>query len=143
MSSSTTAFDLAKCPACRQENLSRADHFKFRDFDGSLFNMEVDFGLCGHCGFVRALVPFGDEQISDHYANHSLYGSLGGVGVGGSTREDILRYEQYLYLLDTIVQKSGSIADVGCSSGGFLSYLRHVIGYEGKLTGIDVDMRAL
>ena len=132
-----------KCPACGKKNIKVADHFKFRDFDGSLFNMEADFGLCGNCGFVRVMVPFDDAQISDHYTHHSLYNSLSGIGVGGSTTEDIVRYKQYLSILDGLEKKSESLADIGCSRGGFLKYLRREAGCEKKLTGIDVDIQAL
>jgi SAM-dependent methyltransferase len=136
-------FGSLKCPACGKEDIQVADHFKYRDFDGSLFNMEADFGLCRNCGFVRVMVPFDDAQISDHYTHHSLYNSLSGVGVGGSTTEDIVRYKHYLSILAGLENKSGAIADIGCSSGGFLKYLRREAGYEKKLTGIDLDTRAL
>ena len=139
----STDLNSLKCPACRNENIKVVDHFKYRDFDGSLFNIEADLGACGGCGFVRVGVPFDDEQISVHYACHSLYNSLGGVGVGGSTAEDIVRYRQYLSILDGIEERSESIADIGCSNGGFLKYLRDNSRRGKKLTGIDVDMRAL
>lgn len=131
------------CPACRKDQLQIVDRFRFRDFDGSIFNMEADFAACAHCGFVRVLVPFSDADISEHYRNESLYSSLSGVGVGGLTPQDMDRYAQYARLLDGILKKTSSVADIGCASGGWLKYLRHHAGYPGKLTGVDVDTRSL
>lgn len=131
------------CPACRKEQLQIVDSFRFRDFDGSIFNMEADFASCAHCGFVRVLVPFSDADIAEHYRNESLYSSLSGVGVGGLTPQDMDRYEQYVGILDGILGKSASVGDIGCASGGLLKYLRHHVGFRGKLTGVDVDTRAL
>lgn len=135
--------DMFKCPACGKGNIESVDHFRWRDFDGSLFNMAADLGLCAECGFVRVCVPFDDEQISEHYASHSLYTSLSGVGVGGSTAEDVARYERYLAILGTVVDQSASIADVGCAKGGLLNYLGAHSGAGKRLVGIDVDRRAL
>lgn len=131
------------CPACRNEQLEISDNFRFRDFDGSIFNMETNFAPCPHCGFVRVLVPFSDADISEHYRNESLYSSLSGVGVGGLTQQDMDRYEQYVRIVGGILEKSASVGDIGCASGGLLKYLRHHGGYRGKLTGVDVDTRAL
>lgn len=135
--------DMLKCPACGKADIESVDHFKWRDFDGSLFNMAADLGLCAECGFVRVGVPFGDEQITDHYASHSLYTSLGGVGVGGSTAEDVARYQRYLAILGTVADQSASIGDVGCAKGGLLNYLGAHSGSGKRLVGIDVDRRAL
>ena len=135
--------DMFKCPACGKGNIESVDHFRWRDFDGSLFNMAADLGLCTECGFVRVGVPFGDEQITDHYASHSFYPYLGGVGVGGSTAEDVVRYERYLAILGTVADQSVSIADVGCAKGGLLNYLGAHSGAGKRLVGIDVDRGAL
>lgn len=133
----------SRCPACGKEGIGPVDRFRWRDFDGSLFNMEADLLACGECGFVRVGVPFDDVRIAEHYARHSLYNSLGGVGVGGSTAEDLVRYEHYLAVLGDITESADSIADIGCSGGGLLTFLQDRIGGGKRLTGIDVDMRAL
>lgn len=134
---------VGECPACQTGNLRLVLKFTHKDFDGSIFNMEVNFGFCDQCNFVRVLVPFDDAKIAEHYTGQSLYGSLGGVGVGGSSREDIIRYSYYAKLLHEMTEKPGSIADVGCASGGLLKYLRQKCGYKKRLTGIDIDTRLL
>lgn len=131
------------CPACHQTNLKVIDRTKFRDFDDSIFNIEVEFGFCQRCNFVRVLVPFTDSQIVEYYSKQSLYSSLTGVGAGGSAPEDIERYQHYINMLDGIIDKSSSIVDIGCSNGGFLKFLRHKAAYKGELTGIDLDAQSL
>ena len=132
-----------KCPACGEGNIESVDRFKWRDFDGSLFNMVADLGLCAECGFVRVCVPFGDKEISGYYACHSLHASLGGVGNGGSTVEDFMRYEHYLAILGTVTDQATSIADVGCAKGGLLNYIKEHSRAGKRLLGIDVDRAAL
>lgn len=126
-----------KCCGCESVYL---DSIKKMDFDGSVFNHDAKFFLCPTCGFLETKSPFSDSDNSDHYASHVLYHSMSGVGVGGDSSEDLIRYERYKNLLGDL---KGMVVDVGCSRGGFLKWLSGNTIAEVKLIGVDVDTTSL
>ncbi|MEK9684949.1 MAG: class I SAM-dependent methyltransferase [Rhodospirillaceae bacterium] len=110
------------------------------DFDGSVFNHISRVLTCPRCGFLETKSPFSDLENEEHYAKHILYHSMGGVGVGNETAEDLARYKKYLGLLDDL---KGLLVDIGCSKGGWLKFLRKNVANSLDLIGLDVDPTSL
>lgn len=130
------------CPACNQNPLQMIGTVPFRDFDGSIFNCDGTFWYCDHCGMVRVLTGLTDSTIARHYATDSLYVSQSGVGVGGSSAEDIVRYQYCENFLKDNHLSLNCLADIGCSRGGFLRYLSNKEP-AAKFIGVDCDAHSL
>lgn len=129
------------CPACGQPMLALGS-VPLRDFDGALFNRDGLYHHCPACGMARVETGLTDRQIAAHYADESLYVALSGVGVGGDTPEDRARYAHYLGFMQAHGLAAGTLADVGCSRGGFLRYLAEAA--PGIVSvGVDCDARSL
>jgi len=129
------------CPACYADfhfvgNLSK------KDFDGSAFNVECATYQCPNCQLVRMLAPITDQEILEHYKTFILYSSLTGIGVGGQTKEDIVRYQHYAEFMRDSDITQGELIDIGCSRGGFIAYLSTLMPNI-VLGGIDPDMRSV
>lgn len=133
---------IMKCPACNKSSLRLLETVPFRDFDGSVFNCDGKFYFCDHCEMIRVITGMTDREITAHYANESLYFSQSGVGVGGSSKEDLVRYAYYLSFIKENDISVEYIADVGCSRGGFLRYLSS-IEPNATVIGVDCDHRSL
>lgn len=131
-----------RCPCCNSE-MNNFATFPYMDFDGSMFNQEGILFECEHCQLVSVKRKFTDSQITEHYANECLYSEQSGVGVGGSSREDLERYRYYHRLLADNKLFVDSVVDVGCSRGGWLNYLHSIYDEKIKLSGIDVDTRSI
>lgn len=131
-----------KCPACNKSSLNLLGTVPFRDFDGAAFNCSGKFLFCDNCGMVRVITGLTDQEIAAHYTKDSLYVSQSGVGIGGSSKEDILRYAYYLSFIKENNISVGYIADIGCSRGGFLRYLSS-IEPTATVIGVDCDYRSL
>lgn len=129
------------CPACNN-NIKFIGNISDRDFDGSLFNVNGQFHHCANYGFVRVETGLSDAKIAEYYAEFSLYSSLSGVGVGGDSTDDHARYAHYVDLMSVHGLTSGTLADVGCSRGGFIRYLA-THAPEINTIGIDCDARSL
>lgn len=112
-----------------------------RDFEGSCFAGEAHYRFCPECGLARAETGLSDSDIINHYAQTSLYSVLTGVGVGGETPEDEARYSHYLHLLEAHDLTRGQFADIGCSRGGFMRYLRRYAA-KAEVTGVECDLRS-
>lgn len=124
--------------------MSALGKFPYRDFDHSIFNFVGTLVVCNDCGFVRVVSDLSDEEISRHYALDCLYSELTGVGVGGDSKEDSIRYEYYTevvkkYLIGNAIK---NLVDVGCSRGGFLKHLKRAHP-ELKVSGVDLDEKSL
>jgi SAM-dependent methyltransferase len=132
-----------KCPAC-EGNMNALGKFPFRDFDHSIFNFIGTLAACNDCGFVRVLSNLSDNNISRHYATNCLYSELSGVGVGGDSKEDNVRYEYYAEIVKQylIHNEAKSLVDVGCSRGGFVKYLKRLYP-ELNVCGVDLDEKSL
>lgn len=100
---------------------------RFRDFDGSIFNVNALARMCLKCTHTTVDSSLDDDTIVEHYKNFSLYSTQSGVGVGGESVEDLARYSFYSDLLNRSDKDSWSsplkVVDVGCARGGFLKYL--------------------
>ncbi len=131
-----------RCPCCNSEMKNFAT-FPFRDFDGSIFNETGVLYECEHCLLVNVERSFTDSQITEHYAQECLYSEQSGVGVGGSSQEDISRYRFYHSIMSDNNLLMDSVVDVGCSRGGWLCYLYAKYGDALELTGIDIDTKSL
>lgn len=129
------------CPACGHL-FDLIGTVRNRDFDGSLFNVSGQFYQCAGCGFVRVETGLSDDKIAEHYTEFSLYSSLSGIGVGGDSTDDHARYAHYVDLMSAHGMTGGTLADIGCSRGGFIRYLA-VHAPEIAAIGIDCDARAL
>lgn len=130
-----------KCACCEYET-NIIGSIRMRDFDLSIFNMVGVCHLCPNCGFVRIETKLNDEDIVRHYSEFSLYSTLSGVGVGGSSTEDNKRYEHYASVLIKHGLTKGRLADIGCSKGGFIQYMSHKEP-EIDCIGIDCDLKSL
>jgi len=106
--------------------MSLFGEFPYKDFDHSVFNFVGTLAVCHDCGFVRVISGLSDEDISRHYATDCLYSELTGVGVGGDSKEDLIRYEYYTEIVKKHlnISHARSIIDIGCSRGGYLKHLR-------------------
>ncbi|MGV1006773.1 MAG: class I SAM-dependent methyltransferase [Candidatus Nanopelagicales bacterium] len=83
-----------------------------------------------------------DGEIAEHYAHESLYSALSGVGVGGDTPEDRVRYGYYVSFMRAHGLEAGMVADIGCSRGGFVRFLADAV--PGIVSvGVDCDARSL
>lgn len=133
-----------KCPVCFNQMTNVSD-LPIRDFDGSIFNLSGKVVACPVCGFCRVNTGLSDDEISAHYANASMYAALSGVGVGGTTSEDLVRYahyEQFMRQSGCLCEEGGGMADIGCSRGGFIKYL--ATRQPGlSLAGVDCDIGSL
>ena len=130
------------CPTCLDQ-MNYVCELQIRDFDGSIFNLIEDVFACPVCGFCGVNTGLSDNAIARHYANASMYVALSGVGVGGNTAEDLMRYAHYeQFMRREGCLDSGAVADIGCSRGGFLKYL---IAKQPELSliGIDCDLDSL
>ena len=132
-----------QCPACKTGILRHRRDFPFGDFDGSIFNFTARILECEGCGLVRINSEFSDETVSRHYAQDCLYALMTGVGVGGDSPEDLVRYDYYIRLLAEYGLVNGSLADIGCSRGGFLKRLRSAVPAATNLLGVDIDAASL
>lgn len=124
--------------------MSTLREFPFRDFDHSIFNFVGTLAACSDCGFVRVVSDLTDEEISRHYATDCLYSELTGVGVGGDSKEDNIRYECYTEIVKKylIINQVQNLVDVGCSRGGYLKHLKRVYP-ELNVSGVDLDEKSL
>lgn len=129
------------CPACG-DVFSYLGSVPARDFDGSLFNFKGQFLHCQSCGFVRVETGLTDSAIAHHYAEESLYSRLSGVGVGGQSAEDEVRYAFSVAFMKASGCLTGALADIGCSRGGFIRYLATQLPSI-TATGVDCDARSL
>jgi ubiquinone/menaquinone biosynthesis C-methylase UbiE len=129
------------CQACGAK-VTSLDPLPVRDFDGSIFNFEGVFLHCTSCGFVRVESGLTDSTLARYYSNECLYSTLSGVGVGGDSKEDITRYDFSVKFMKANNCISGTLADIGCSRGGFIRYLaKHMPSVTA--TGVDCDLRSL
>ena len=131
---------MSRCKCCSNK-IKKLSSFQKMDFDGSIFNHESEVYFCENCGYLETRSPYLDSDNADHYANHVLYNSMSGIGVGGDTTEDRFRYNQYLKLLDL---EQATLVDIGCSRGGFLKHIeREIKPLSTKLFGVDIDIRSM
>jgi len=130
------------CPACHSSRISFLADFPIRDFDGMIFNTVTEIWNCASCGFSRMESALTDTDIADHYAQDSIYSVLAGVGVGGNSQPDAHRYEYFYNIIRENGLNSGSIADIGCSRGGFLKYMANA-DQNLDLAGVDLDYQSL
>jgi len=131
------------CPACMEQPMAERTQFPFGDFDGGLFNYSASVLECPACGFVRNRGEFDDQTISQHYSEQCLYSSQSGVGIGGCSAEDNIRYEHYVSVLQKHGLTAGELVDVGCSRGGFLKHLHSRAPEQYALSGVDLDSSSL
>ncbi|MGD7037312.1 class I SAM-dependent methyltransferase [Methylotuvimicrobium buryatense] len=129
---------IKRCPAC-EGRLKERGYCQYGDFDGGLFSYKADLLECVRCGFVRLQGEFDDQAIENYYSNDCMYASAGGIGVGGRSQEDQIRYRHYLNLLQTIAPGGGRLLDVGCSRGGFIRYVDERAPGLFLLSGVDID----
>jgi len=131
-----------KCLTCGG-NTSVFGEFPYKDFDHSIFSFVGVLSVCNDCCFVRVISNLSDKEISQHYASNCLYSELTGVGVGGDSKEDNIRYEYYTRIIKKyLVNADTSLVDVGCSRGGYLKYLKRIYP-ELKVSGVDLDEKSL
>ena len=124
--------------------MSLFGEFPYKDFDHSVFNFVGTLAVCHDCGFVRVISGLSDEDISRHYATDCLYSELTGVGVGGDSKEDLIRYEYYTEIVKKHlnISHARSIIDIGCSRGGYLKHLRRAYP-DLNVSGVDLDEGSL
>lgn len=132
-----------RCQSCGG-SLSGLGKFPYRDFDRSIFNFVAELAACNACGTVRVISSLADDDISLYYSTDCLNSVLTGVGAGGDSPEDTVRYEYYYGIIKNYWpgQHAKGLVDVGCSRGGFLKYIKK-IDKELKISGVDLDEKSL
>lgn len=131
-----------KCPACQSAIMQLIGQIPFRDFDGSIFNYTGELLNCKNCGFSRLHSPLSDQMTSEYYVKHCLNFALAGVGAGGDSVEDFARYDYYFNILKKLELLQGNCADIGCSRGGFIKYLKRR-NPDLQIIGVDIDKNSL
>ena len=130
-----------ECPACGQP-MQELGTVPMRDFDGALFNRDGVYWHCLACGMSRVAYGLTDEDIAGFYTQECLYSVLSGVGVGGDTPEDRSRYAYYVGFMRSQALEAGTLADIGCSRGGFVRFLADAVP-EIITVGVDCDAGSL
>jgi SAM-dependent methyltransferase len=128
------------CSACGAGNTSVCHHQKFVVPDGYPLPAAYDVVACRRCGFVYADPPASQQDYDYFYSDWSKYDDAAVSSGGGLSPYDAARLAiTASEIARALPDKSATILDAGCATGGLLSALRDE-GFT-SLTGLDPSPR--
>ena len=89
------------------------------DFDGGNPLCDVIITEC-RCGFLYNQFSVTEQKTTSFYRDNTLYPVTMGVGSGGFSSFDELRYQATARFINanSTVRYDNAIADIGCAKGG-------------------------
>lgn len=129
------------CPICENTQYEQLLNLPCGNLDGSHLYDPVIVVACSLCGHVYNLVSEKDQAgMLKYYEDEYSLNNLGSPNTegdipGSSNAASIERYSLLYDFIKPYLNKSDSILDIGCATGGFLKYLKER-DYK-KLYGID------
>lgn len=132
---------MGKCPICKSENKEIILSFNCGKFDGSRLYRTVRIASCLFCGHIfNDLEDNEKEDLNEYYDKEYALINFENIGVyeKNNPNYDKLSGKNYFDLYKIIrpyLNKNSNILDVGCKTGGFISYLYNQ-GFR-NLFGVD------
>ncbi len=116
------------CPICKSEQKEIILNFNCGRFDGSKLYRTVRIASCSSCGHIfndlkdREIEDL-DKYYNNEYApiNFEIINKPGGVNVYNNLSEQ--NYCDLFKIVQPCLKINSNILDIGCKTGGFLSYL--------------------
>lgn len=124
------------CPICQSDDRDSLLHLKTGNLDGSPLYPEVRLVCCQTCGHVHNTISQTELDGLFKYYNQEYAPINLKVSKGNEDPLSTARYNLLFSCLEDRLKPSHSILDVGCATGGFLTFLQKR-GFS-QLAGVDM-----
>ncbi|WP_415718784.1 class I SAM-dependent methyltransferase [Maridesulfovibrio sp.] len=126
------------CPICGAESALVSKH-ELCGFNDSIFDGTAEYRGCADCNYAW-LASVSQDDLSEYYSKEAVYfvSSHFDINAPGN----IAKFKRYSDLVLSIPGEIGSVLDIGCGRGGFISWLKKCRP-ELKCFGVDLDLKSL
>ncbi|WP_419780998.1 class I SAM-dependent methyltransferase [Maridesulfovibrio sp.] len=126
------------CPICGAESSLVAEH-ELCGFNDSIFDGVAEYRGCEDCNYVW-LASVSQDDLCEYYSKEAVYFASSHFDINAPG--NIAKFKRYTDLVQSVPGDIGSVLDIGCGRGGFISWLKKNCP-ELSCFGVDLDLKSL